>query len=280
MYKQWSSKELDFLSNNYKTMTNREIAEFLGRTKTAVDLKINKMGLKKTKYKYDENFFENIDTEEKAYWLGFIYADGYIINGVVGNKYYHELGVELQEKDYTQLKKFNKSIRGNLEIKYRTRICNLSNKAYNTCFIKLYSKKIVEDLQRQGVFLNKSLIIKLPKLTDNLMPHFIRGFFDGDGCLVKNNHKNGKSYIRADFTCGSNIFINQLREYLYKNNIKSYISKEKNKPYRLLIGGMVNCDIFLKYIYNNANIYLDRKYYKKISLYEELNINERIASLK
>lgn len=277
MYNKWNENDIKFLKENYKNMTNKELAKILNRTKTAIDIKINKLGLKKSKYYYNENFFEIIDTEEKAYWLGFIYADGYIAkSGLYGN----EFGIELQKNDYNHLQKFNKSIKGNIEVKYRKRVCNLNNKEYETCFIRLYSKNIVNDLIKNGVIENKSLSIELPKIDDNLMKHFIRGYFDGDGCITKNSHKNGKKYIKCDFTCGSELFVNQLRQYLNNNNIKSYISKEDNKPFRLIIGGMKNCDIFLNYIYEDCNIYLDRKYKKKLLLYKDLNIKERIASLR
>ena len=276
MYNKWKEEDIKFLKENYKNFTNKELAQILNRTKTAISIKLSKLGLKKTKYYYNEDYFETIDTEEKAYWLGFLYADGYISKTTYGS----ELGIELQKNDYNHLQKFNKSIKGNIEVKYRKRICNLNNKEYETCFIRLYSKKIVNDLMNNGVIKNKSLSIELPKLNNNLMNHFIRGYFDGDGCITKNNHKNGKEYVKCDFTCGSELFVNQLRQYLNNDNIKSYISKEDNKPFRLVIGGMKNCDKFLNYIYEDCNIYLDRKYKKKLLLYKDLNIEERIASLR
>lgn len=276
VYKMWSKDEIEFLKNNYMNMTNKDIASKLNRTKTAIDLKINKLGLKKSKYNYNHNFFDEINMEEKAYWLGFIFADGYIINGVKGNEYCNELGIELQASDNEHLRKFNKSLHGNIDIKYRTRQCNLNNKFYKTCFIRLYSKQIVESLIKHGITNNKSLKIEFPMLEDELIRHFVRGFFDGDGCIVKNNHVNGKSYVRCDFTSGSEIFINQLRNILYDKGIKSYIVKDKDNSYRLIIGGMVNCDNFLNYIYEDSNIYLDRKYIKKNLLYKELNLEQRL----
>ena len=71
----------------------------------------------------------------------------------------------------------------------------------------------------------------------------------------------------------------QLREYLYNVGINSYISKEENKPYRLIIGGLNNCNKFLEYIYKDATVMLDRKFAKKEYLYDSLNIKERILPL-
>ena len=77
--KQWTSEEIDFLKENYETTSKVDIANKLNRTPTAIKVKANKLGLKKPeKYYYNHDFFENINTEEKAYWLGFIYADGSI----------------------------------------------------------------------------------------------------------------------------------------------------------------------------------------------------------
>lgn len=270
----WTNEEIEYLKKNYSTKTNKELAQDLNRSKSAVDIKLNKLGIQKSKYYYNSNYFETIDSQEKAYWLGFIYADGYItINNY--NKSC-ELAIQLQSSDGNHLKKFNKSLQGNVEVEFFSKKSNFNNKTYDACRIRFYSQKMVYDLVNLGVTPNKSLLISFPKIDDIYIPHFIRGYFDGDGCIVKSNHNNGKSYVRADFTCGSEIFVNQLREILYKNNIKSYICRENNKPFRLVIGGMQNCDNFLNYIYNDASLYLERKYLKKLSLYKELEIEQRL----
>lgn len=277
MYKKWEEYEVEYIKNNYSIKTNKEMSEYLGRTKTAIDLKINKLGLKKSKYNYNHKYFENIDTEEKAYWLGFIYADGYISRNE--EKYMNEFGIELQKSDYKHLKKFNKSINGNINVSFRSRenIFEGYNKTYETCFIRIYSKEFVNNLIKNGVVENKSLKVTFPKhINNSLIRHFIRGFFDGDGCICESKRKNNISTIKCDFTCGSIEFVNSLREVLYKEGISSYIIKEENKPYRLVIGGLKNCDIFLHYIYDDSNIYLDRKYEKKNQLYKDLNIEQRL----
>ncbi|PYY28346.1 LAGLIDADG family homing endonuclease [Paenibacillus illinoisensis] len=270
----WSEAELNFLRKNYKTMTYKEISKQLNRSKAAIDLKINRIGLKKSKYTYDHDFFEKIDTEDKAYWLGFIYADGCISIKEEINSC--ELSIKLQKNDAEHLKKFNKSLNGNIEVTTFDRTSNFDNKLYGGCQIRIYSQQMVRDLQNCGITTNKSLTISFPTLEQELIRHFVRGFFDGDGCLTKNNHKNGKSYVRADFTCGSEVFVHQLRDILYKSGINTYIHREPERPYRLVIGGMKNCDKFFKYIYDDATIYLERKMRKKLSLYRSLNIEQRL----
>ena len=268
MRQQWKEEEIKYLIDNYKIKTNREISEVLGRTKTAIDVKANKLGLKSSKYYYNEKYFEKINTEEKAYWLGFIYADGYVVHSGIYGK---EFGIELQAKDINHLKKFNKSVNGNLKINKFKKKCNLNNKTYDMCSIRIYRKNFVESLEKWGVIENKTFDIKFPNINEELIRHFIRGYFDGDGCVTKN-----KEYIKYDFTSGNISFLEELRCILYKNNIKSYIYKEKENTYRLCIGGMLNCDIFYNYLYKDSNIYLDRKFNKKNSIYDELNIDIRI----
>ena len=111
------------------------------------------------------------------------------------------------------------------------------------------------------------------------MSHFIRGLFDGDGCICESKRKKHINTIRCDFTIGCEEFMLQLREYLYNVGINSYVLKEENKPYRLIIGGLNNCNKFLEYIYKDATVMLDRKFAKKEHLYDSLNIKDRILPL-
>ena len=279
----WNTDEINFLKQHYQDMTNKEIGNILDRSKSAVDLKMRRLNLKKTKYNYNKDFFSEIDTEEKAYWLGFIYADGCVSWKKETNSC--ELSIKLQAGDFNHLKKFNKSISGNVGVTFFKRkayfgenekLKKYNGKEYSGCQIRLYSKKIVFDLINHDVFTNKSHIIEFPKLNENLIQHFIRGFFDGDGCICENKKKKGLSSISCNFTCGSEIFVKELREYLNNLNINAYISKEQDKPYRLSIGGMKNCDRFLHYIYDNSTLYLDRKFNKKERLYNSLNIEQRL----
>lgn len=272
--KKWSIEEINFLKENYNKYTSKEIAVKLNRTVNSVQVKINKLGLKREdKYFYNENFFEKIDTEEKAYWLGFIYADGYVYKN--SNSRISELGIELQVIDINHLRKFNKSINGNIEIKKINKYDKRYNKTYEHCSLRLYKSKIVNDLINLGVCQNKSHIIKFPQLKENMIIPFIRGYFDGDGCITLNKPRECH---RFDFTCGSIEFINELREILYnKYNINSYIVKEKNKNvYRLNIRGLTNAYLFGCLLYENANIYLDRKYKKFYYINKQYNIKDRL----
>lgn len=274
----WTNEELDFLRENYKTMSYKDIGNNLNRTCSAVQNKCKKMGLKKPdKYFYNHRFFQFIDTEEKAYWLGFIYADGWVRKTNAGA----ELGISLQSGDVKHLLKFNRSINGNISIVDRTRpFCIEGRTGVSTCStIRLYSTDMVNDLIRHGVVPNKSDKIQFPYLSSKfLMLAFIRGFFDGDGCIMEQTKRKA---ITCNFTTISKNFIEDLRKWLYENiGVSSYIVQEKrhndkNKTcYRLYIKGLENSYIFTSSIYDNANIYLNRKYnlyHKILKKYDIIN---------
>lgn len=112
------------------------------------------------KFQFNENFFETIDSEPKAYWLGFLFADGYILTNS------NSFGLSLSTKDISHMEKFLKDISSNHKINiYR----NNSNREY--CRIRLYSKKTKEDLIKIGCVENKTLILCFPKIREDLLPH-------------------------------------------------------------------------------------------------------------
>lgn len=269
----WAEEELNFIKENYKHMSYKEMADVLDRTKTAVDLKVNRLGLKKSKYVYDESFFENIDTEEKAYWLGFIYADGYVMIGKYNDKpCSYEASIELSVKDIDHLKKFVKSLNGNVPIKEFEKFSGTPPRAHKMCSVRLYSKKMVENLENYGVVQNKTFVIEFPNIDNDLIRHFIRGYFDGDGSVFENIQR---SCVKCNICCGSKLFIENIREELYRNDICSYIVKDKN-IFVLYIGGMNNVDKFRSYIYKDSTIFLDRKFNRFEEIYLKYNIYSRL----
>lgn len=270
--KKWTDEEIEYLKNNYLMKTNKELSKELNRSKTAIDIKINRLGLVKSPYHYDHNFFENIDTEEKAYWIGFIMADGCI---TIGKNNSCELAIHLSSKDKEHLRKFNKALKGNIPIQVKEELCNLDNKTHQTAIIRIYSQKIVHDLEKYNVITNKSLVKVFPtNIPEYLMNHYIRGYFDGNGSIYNSN-----GYVGCSFYTGSLNFLEKLKEFLQSQNIKTsnpFHPNKGNKCYSIKISGIKNCDNFLNYIYKNSTIYLDRKFNKKSQLYNILNISEKL----
>lgn len=183
------------------------------------------------KYEFNENYFSELRTHEQAYILGFVYADGYSRNDLI------ELVQNKSRIDI--LEKINSAICSNIPIKeYTPGVFTL-----NICSVKLCS-----DLSKLGVIKNKSLILQFPSfIPEELMPSFILGYFDGDGCVW--NGKRKKMIIKdssrqsgfrerivhnVKFTfTGNYSFINALQDYLIKVKVvnkktKLNFSKAKN----------------------------------------------------
>ena len=121
--------------------------------------------------------FEKIDTEEKAYWLGFLYADG-----SVGSKE-DKIELGLAEKDLKHIEKFKTFMNINNKISYREK-----TKSYRMSFRSAQCK---QDLINKGCVPKKSLILNFPnenQVPKYLIRHFIRGYFDGDGCFSRQLH--------------------------------------------------------------------------------------------
>lgn len=248
----WNDKDIQFLKENYNKYTAREIGDKIGRSKNAVALKLNKLGIVVSKYNYNKNYFDIIDTEEKAYWLGFMYADGYVVYSKESRN--HEVSIELKASDYEHLIKFNKSLNGNIQVGFKER--ERWGKLHKICYIRFYSKDLADGLTKNGCIENKTFFIKMPNIEEKLKKHFIRGFFDGDGSVYHRKDRNG---IYANFTSASYDFLVEIRVYLFDLGINSYIVKDR-EHYQLRIYGKKFTMIFLEHIYGNSIIYLNRKF--------------------
>lgn len=259
MQKEWSEKEIKFLIENYEKMSYREIGEILKRTKASVQAKASKIGIKhEKKYKFNSDFFKSPLNERSAYWIGFIAADGYVSKGKSGGNC---IGIELKSTDYKHLKKFNKDIEGNIPVVFRVREqVSFGKKIIQNakqCVIRIYSEEVFKDLGSWGVVPKKSKILKFPKIeNDKLMWHYIRGYFDGDGSIFYEKRSN---QLHTKITCASPFFIKSFVDYLNKYNIKTYIA---SSGIDCGITGKESTRIFLSKMYDNATVYLERKYKK------------------
>ena len=121
----------------------------------------------------NQNYFKQINTEEKAYFLGLIYADG----NVTGNIFQ----ILLAEEDAGVLEILKNSIKPSSKLYYYDR----KNIKWKNCKrFSIHNKEIVKDLQNWGVYERKTYTsLKIPKINNVLIKHFIRGFLDGDGFI-------------------------------------------------------------------------------------------------
>ena len=212
------------------------------------------------KYCLNENYFSSIDSEDKAYWLGFISADGNVYkrgeNGTI------IISFNLNIKDKNHLQKFLDSINSNAIIK------EIDGSGYGegTKMASLYinSKKMGEDLIKLGVVPRKSLILKPPSIEDIFIKDWIRGYFDGDGSItpVLNNGKCQLSFL------GTKEVLIFIQNFLTPNKTIKLYQKDINKNnFSFNYGGKKSILNILDKFYLNPSIYLERKYKKVLEVY-------------
>lgn len=224
------------------------------------------------KYQVKDDVFNRIDTADKAYWLGFLYADGCILE----NKNSIELGV--QERDKNILEQYLEFLESNYPIKMKKKYVARYDKTYIGYRVVVASKEILEDLVSHGCTPRKSLTLKWPNnLPESLVSHFIRGYYDGDGGVYLTNNKKTFSVE----ILGTPIFISSLKEKI-PDSIVSYIHKFNHATgtVRIQIHG-INAYRFLKWIYQGKKYYLKRKFEKFNNiahLYRNVeNVSEKIG---
>jgi len=208
------------------------------------------------RHNFNENFFEIIDSEEKAYWLGFIAADGNLSSKTQKTSLNpsYKLTILLSEDDYTHLIKFNEVVEHNY-------LPYISKGQYNQ--VILNSKKMFNDLISKGITPKKSLTLLPPKnVPDELIRHWIRGYFDGDGSVYS-------SFRQQDLRI-SILGTKEVLEFIsLKTKIETRIDiKNKSRIYKLNFTRKDKVKQFYDYIYFNSFIYLERKRQKFDNYYE------------
>jgi hypothetical protein len=217
-------------------------------------------------YKINENYFNNIDTPNKAYILGFLYADGGNTSNYDKKRYC--ITITLQENDSQILYDIKNEIGYDGPIKIRE---------YDGCkraTLDICNKNIVLKLHEYGIVPNKTLALKFPEWLDKkLYPHFIRGYFDGDGCLTSNNRKVSPqlsvSIVSTIDMCQT--IVNIVSDQCYVNAHIYDVGHDRcNKNIKtFMLSGNLQCKRFLDYIYQNSDLKLQRKYEKYVDWYNK-----------
>jgi intein/homing endonuclease len=242
----------DILVEKYESgMSVYQIAKEIGENQQAVSNTLKKYTTlrEKVTYDIDESYFSVIDTEDKAYFLGFIAADGAIVNN--GNNVM-VLTISINKKDV-----------GILEEMIR---CMNSNHCIQTLQkdqvrFSVARKQIIEDLIKLGLTERKSLTLKpmIHIIPDNLKHHFIRGYFDGDGSIfwTKTGSKEKRRYVAIR---GTKDFLEEIQTYF---GVKGTIQFNTG-THQLRIGAKSDVDHIFQVMYEDSHVYLRRKYEKFI----------------
>lgn len=246
--------EKELFENLLTKHTVKEIAVILKVTKSTVYKKLKKYNLLKTsrtcnRYSVNQEFFKDIDTEEKAYWLGFLYADGCIYKGASKNSYRMQINIQASDSDV--LEKFKNSIQANNPITYKT-----IQEKHNIATLKMNNTIFCEYLMSHGVIPRKSLICTFPEIDDNLVRHFIRGYFDGDGCISKYKHKNKQQF---NITGGIDM-LESIKLIFKENNINTYLYSINHSIANVLAtSSKKTIKLLYDFLYDNSHIFLNRK---------------------
>lgn len=230
----------------------------------------------------NHNYFSKIDTEFKAYILGFIYADGCLISHTTyGNKpRAPRLSLSIQIGDEEIIDKFSMEIKGKPGIIRYTPAQKRANEQAQK-IVNVSSEQIYKDLTALGCYAQKTIVgMKFPSIDSSLIPHFIRGFFDGDGCVTvdfpKNNYVSrvtGKVLRerkpirgRLTFTSTDKTFLDTLVKYLPITG-HAFTQKMRSRVvYNLKIERQKDVLATLSYMYKNCTVGLNRKIEKMNTL--------------
>ena len=219
----------------------------------------------KRKLDLEINWFKNIDTEVKAYYLGFLYADGNV------SKRENSFKIEIHKKDIEILYDLSKKLYPTEDPVNRIKYDRSEYVYLNVCGIDMMA-----DLIGHGCVPAKTFIVSMPVLKPELMRHFIRGVLDGDGGISFGKDGRVKVYIT-----GCSTFLNQIKDYIYSEcGVDWPLYPITGKESESLFTSNKNTVItLLNWLYDGSSIYLQRKYdlyLKAKQKYEKTKTNQII----
>lgn len=236
---------------NYFHVSKSTIQKHLTYNNINCDQIFGTRGENRKKYICDDNFF-SLDSELSFYIAGFIAADGCVH---YRNKNSCNLSIRLSTKDVEFLTKINNFLKSNRPIH------NYKNEYSGVSVLNISSKKICDNLQRFNVVSAKSLIYSFPNwiIKHPLKSHFMRGYFDGDGCFYLQKQFNEKVCFGLRGTPG---FLKVYRDILERECGLKHRDMDipiSNNCGLLSYGGNRNIIKISNFLYNNATVFLDRK---------------------
>lgn len=233
-------------------MPGHKIATQLGCGTTTIFRHLKKAGVKSrsnaryTKYKLNPNAFDKMD-EGACYWLGFFGADGCVKDD-------NKIKLCLKLDDRAHVEKFRDFLESNHPINNKSRFDARSDKIHQEAEYHISSKPLAEKLAKYGIKSRKSFTFTTPTcIPNNMLRHFYRGYFDGDGCVSIAKRKQitlqGTQQIleqlRDDSGVHTRIYPHASCEHIYSGS------------WAIASGTQL-----LSWLYQDATVYLDRKYQK------------------
>jgi hypothetical protein len=250
----WSKDEDQTIINEYADCDIKEFCKKLKRTIDSVTSRAYFLKVKKNKvhnymkYELNKDYFKKIDTKRKAYWYGFLWADG--------SMYKNFFELALNEKDLYAIEQFKQDIESTHPI------IDLKN---NNCYsLRFNSKTFAEHLRAINITARKSYTHLIPIISDEYFINFLMGIFDGDGTFTRS----------IGITTNENVAIWLQTKLLDLYNIKASIYNIKGTIAKKLSINKIADNLFLlEKMYNNNDFYLKRKKHK----YDKFKNNRNIA---
>lgn len=203
----------DYQTGNY---SSRELGIKYSLSKTCIlkileRYNIPKVNRRLVNNNLDVHYFDNIDTEEKAYFLGFIFADGSISND--------EFFLDINEKDIEMLLRIREEIHSNCKITTRKKGNSMMSR------IAIKNKVFCSSLSQYGIIENKTKMtshLPVEKIPTIFYKDFLRGLIDGDGWVIKTKQNLYKiGYVTQYYSTALDFveMLNSLLEEKWKNKI-------------------------------------------------------------
>lgn len=244
--------------------------------------------MNRRRYNVDDNYFNIIDNQDKAYIMGFLYADGcnYEDQGLIK--------IDLQQDDEELLIKIKNKLQFDGELKYykqSDKYFSNTDKYYkckDQVILIFRSHNISKQLALKGCISNKTYILKFPDsniVPNDLVRHFIRGYMDGDGGLYYwvDNKNTGHKKFQVYF-CGTTDIIKTISKIIGNKfkccpDVADRYPDRNNNNLQVCISGNRKCKEILNWLYQDANIYMQRKYDKYLELLYEVKRVENDTTL-
>lgn len=228
-----------------------------------------------SKYSVNEHYFDSIDTEEKSYFLGLIASDGCVTEE-------NKMLLSLQERDSFILDRLKNNLGYNGPI-YHLKPVKQTHQPQRR--LQIRNKILCRSLNTLGIFPRKSLNMKFPDdgiISDHLIHHFIRGYFDGDGCI-----RISKDVLMYKMV-GTKEFLERVQNILIDRcslpKTKLFQANPDKNTYELCYSGDKQCIRIYGFLYEDATLYLPRKKEKvriqiseRLKLYNSWTLREELS---
>lgn len=253
--------EKDIIIEKYyqKDMKVNEMFDYFKVTKRTIPALFKERGIhskRKNRYSLNENYFKEVDTERKAYWLGYLYADGF-----VGDGHFNNIVFVQKITDGYAVEQFAKDIEFTGDLRTTKTSGGFEGELQKV--LNFSSETMANDLKKLKMETCKSMTMEeLPPINKNLMRHFVRGYFDGDGSIsmtVRHAYTNRKhNYSYRCSMIGTLPFLTKVADLLpvRVNFVDSHTPEMKY----LYVWHKDDMETMFHYLYDDATFYLERKY--------------------